>query len=155
MRTSSVTSVVLRQVLVHHLQPLEHVERSAQGAGGIILVRVRDAERSHHGIADELLDRSAFGLDLCAHRREECVHDLAHPFGIQPLAKGRRARDVGEQDRHELALAPPSLSLRHRGPAVRTEASAMGKVGGADRTDRHGGECIAGAWARASRRLRA
>ncbi len=36
----------------------------------VVLVRDRHAERRHDGVADELLDRPALGLDLLAHRAE-------------------------------------------------------------------------------------
>ena len=45
-------------------QPLLHRERRVQRALGVVLLRGRGAERGHHGVADELLDRAAGALDL-------------------------------------------------------------------------------------------
>ena len=50
------------------------------------------------------LDRPTLGLDLLAHRLEERGHDLAEGLGVEALTERRGSRDVGEQDRHELAL---------------------------------------------------
>src|SRR5438045_1176035 len=80
------------------------------------------AERSHHGIADELLDGSTFCFDLFAHRTRVGLHHLAEPLGIELLAEGCRTRDVGKQDRDDLPLFPARSVLR-RTPAGRTEAS--------------------------------
>ena len=77
----------------------------------------------HHGVADELLDRAAFGLDLLAHRREVARHHLAEVFGVEPFAELRRTGDVGEQDRDD-----PPLFGASRG----SRASARTK----DRTER-------------------
>ena len=62
------------------------------------------AERGHDGVADELLDRPALGLDLLAHRPEVRREHLLQPLGVQSLAQAGRARHVGEQDRHEAAF---------------------------------------------------
>ena len=43
---------------------VEHRERCPDGALGVVLVRLRHAERRHHGVAGELLDGAAVQLDL-------------------------------------------------------------------------------------------
>ena len=43
---------------------IEHGERCPDGALGVVLVRLRHAERRHHGVAGELLDGAAVQLDL-------------------------------------------------------------------------------------------
>ena len=42
---------------------LEHRKGGAHGALGVVLVRLRRPECRHHGIAGELLDRTAVPLD--------------------------------------------------------------------------------------------
>ena len=45
---------------------IDEVERGADGAFGVVLVRHGRAPDRHHGIADELLDRAAVALDDAA-----------------------------------------------------------------------------------------
>ena len=91
-------------VAVQPFQAALHAEGRSQGPSRVVLVGGGDAERGHHGVADELLDRPTLGLDLVAHRLEERGHDLAEGLGVEALTERRGSRDVGEQDRHELAL---------------------------------------------------
>src|SRR5439155_1507624 len=48
-------------------------ERDMERALGVVFVRRRSAERSHHRVTDELLDRAARPLDLSLHRVVEAV----------------------------------------------------------------------------------
>jgi len=77
------------QPFVHFHQASTHAERGPKGAGGVVLVRDRDAEGRHHGVADELLDGPALGLDLLAHGAEVGSHDLLQTFGVQLLPQAR------------------------------------------------------------------
>ena len=74
----------------------------ADGAVGVVLVRVRDPEGGHDGVAGELLDRAAVRLDAARDAVEEGRH--AAPRDLRILAGdelGRRDQ-VGEQDRRQL-----------------------------------------------------
>jgi hypothetical protein len=71
-------------------------------------MRGRRAERGHHSVAHELLDRAAGPLDLRRHRVEEPVLDRPRPLRILPIRDGSRAYSVSEKNRGELAFhAPP------------------------------------------------
>ena len=65
---------------------------------------VRHAEHGHHGVADELLDRAALGLDLGPHGLEVALHHVAQAFRVEPVGQARRPRNVAEQDGDELAF---------------------------------------------------
>jgi hypothetical protein len=67
-----------------------HPERHVQRPLGVVLVRRRRAERRHHRVADELLDRPARPLDLCRHRVVEPVEQRPYPLRI--LVPGQRGR---------------------------------------------------------------
>ncbi len=116
--------------VVHVAQPLPHPERRPEGADGVVFVRGRNTEDRHHRVADELLDRAAFGLDLLTHRREVARHHLAEVFGVEPFAELRRTGDVGEQDRDDPALFGRVVGVE-RQPARRTEPSVWWKIGAA------------------------
>ena len=121
---SSTPSAVRRPSLTARSR-VEHPPAGAQGACGVVLVCGRHPERRHHGVADELLDRPALGLDLLAHRLRVGLHHLAEPFGIEALAELGRPGDVGEHDRDEPPLLPGASGGRHRLPA----RGAEGRIG--------------------------
>ena len=50
------------------LEPATHPQCGAKRARRVVLVRDRHAEHRHHRVADELLDRASFCLDLLPHR---------------------------------------------------------------------------------------
>ena len=104
-------------------QPSLHTERGMQGPLGVVLERRRRTEDRHHGVAGELLDGAAGSLDLVGHRLVEAVEQCARSFSVLRGTQLRRAGDVGEQNRHQLALALLRLCL-HRRRACGTEASA-------------------------------
>ncbi len=58
-------------------QPSLHAERGMQGPLGVVLERRRRTEDRHHGVAGELLDGAAGGLDLFGHRLVEAVEKRA------------------------------------------------------------------------------
>ena len=92
------------------LQPLLHPESDLQRPLGVILLGGRRTEHGDDRVADELLDRSAAERDLRRHRVVEAVEQVACMFGIERRAELRRADEVGEQDRRELALHRASES---------------------------------------------
>ena len=79
-------------------------ERCLHGALRVVLVRLRDAERSHDRIARELLDLPAVGLDAAGDLVEVPRHAAAHDFGVGRRDERRRIDEVDEQDRCEFAL---------------------------------------------------
>ena len=81
------------------------VERRVAGAPRVVLVRDRRAEQGHDAVARELVDRSLEAVDAFAEEREEAVHDLTPLLGVHLPGELHRAGDVGEHDRHLLALA--------------------------------------------------
>ena len=103
---------------------LAHVERRPRGAQRVVLVRDRDAEHRHHAVAAVVLDRAAVPLDGLAHAVEPALHRPAQRLRVDPLAERRRAHDVGEDDRDDLA---PLLHGRRRQPraARGTEPRAL------------------------------
>ena len=63
----------------------------------------RNAEDSHHRVADELLDRPAVALERPSRRLEVPREDAADGLGLVTLGQAGRVGDVGEDDRHRLA----------------------------------------------------
>jgi hypothetical protein len=113
-------------VYLRFRQHIADRERCAHGGLRIVLVRDRRAEDGHDGIADELLDRAAvtleFGAKSCVIGGERCAHVLRVPS----LGLRGRADEVGEQNRHDLALFEQDTDGRgQRGSATRTESRSL------------------------------
>ena len=99
-----------------------HFDRSAHGAQRVVLVQPRHSERGHHGVADELLDRTAVRSDHVAHRLEPARHHAPQRLRIELLAEARRSGDVRKQHGHRLARRGRSRRrARQRGPAGEAE----------------------------------
>ncbi len=62
---------------------IPHLRRRPQRAQGVVLVRDRDAEDSHDGVADELLDGAAVPLD-----------DRLHPLEVPPQERSSTSGSV-------------------------------------------------------------
>ena len=112
-RTSSPTPCSLRELLVERGDPGADVERGARGAQRVVLVRDRDAERGHDGVACVLLDGAAVPRDRRRHGLEVALEDASERLGIERLRERHRLDDVDEEDRDE----PPEL---HRRPGERS-----------------------------------
>ena len=116
------------------LQPLLHPEGDLQRPLGVVLLGCGRAEHGDDRVADELLDRSAAERDLRLHRVVEAVEQVARVLRVERRAQLRRADEVGEQDRRELALHRASVSRishkskwcggRDRGASSKASASA-------------------------------
>ena len=92
---------------------VEHRERGAHRALGVVLVRLRHAEGGHHGVAGELLDRAAVLLD--AGRRALEVRGDAPPDDLGIARRRRSARRIDEIDEeHGCELAFHLLSVESR-----------------------------------------
>jgi hypothetical protein len=83
-----------------------HLRGSACGTECVVLVRNRDAEDRHDGVAHELLDRPAMALDDRAQVLEVAAHPRAERLGIGRLAEARRAHEVAEEYGDDLAGLP-------------------------------------------------
>ncbi len=79
-------------------------ERRADGAVGIVLMRLRHAERRHHRVAGELLDDPAVLVDAVRDGFEEPRDAAAHDLRVDPGHEPRRVDDIDEQHRCELSL---------------------------------------------------
>ena len=124
------------ELLVEPLQRLAHLHRGAHGAQRVVLVDARHAEDAHHRVADELLDDAAVPLEHRLHLLEVARHDAPQRLGVELLSELRRARDVREHDRHDLArLALGRGGVAERGSARWAEASVRIALRPACRTD--------------------
>jgi hypothetical protein len=99
--------VSLLELVVEIVEPHAHAKRRAEGPRGVVLVGDGSAERCHHSVSDELLDRSALSLDLCAHRVGVRSEHVLEVLGVEGFAERRGVGDVGEEDRDEPALGRP------------------------------------------------
>ena len=91
-------------------QLLDHpndLQSRANGTLGVVLVCERHAERRHHRVARELLDRAAVRLDPPRHSLEIAVHTLANDLRVRARHEARRVDEIREQDRCDLALHHP------------------------------------------------
>ena len=103
-------------------EAIEHRERRADRALGVVFVRNRGAEHGDHAVSRVLLGRAAEPLDLLRHRLEEGRHDGAQLLGVEPGGELGRGDEIGEERRHDLALldsaglrpAPTSSRRRRR-----------------------------------------
>ena len=85
-------------------QSVPHLHRRADGAQGVVLAHLGNAEHGHHRVADELLDRPAVQLDDALHPLEVAGKQGTQGLGIRRPAQRSRAGDVAEQQGHRLAL---------------------------------------------------
>ena len=129
-------AVVAHQPLVEAGQSVAQLGRGAHGAERVVLVHDRDAEDRHHGIADELLHRSAMPLDGEPRHVEVARQHAPQRLGIESLAKRRRAGHVAEQDRHDLALLTGALAAQGSATGL-AEARSRPILVVAARTTRH------------------
>ena len=93
---------------VEVLDRLEDPECRLDGALGVVLVRLRDAEGGHDGVARELLDLPAVRLDAARHLVEEPGHAPAHDLGVARGDERRRVDEVDEQNRCEFSFQRPT-----------------------------------------------
>ena len=89
----------------HALERLEDAQAGADGALGVVLVHGGHAEDADHGVADELLDGAAVGLDhLAWRRREYSPSTRVDVLGVGGLAHRREGDEVAEEGGDDLAL---------------------------------------------------
>jgi hypothetical protein len=80
-------------------------ERRTHRALGVVLVRERRAEDSHHRVADELLHRASALLELFAQALVIRAEDRLDVLRVERLSARGEADEVREQHRHDLPLA--------------------------------------------------
>ncbi len=123
------------QVGVERLHRRPDVEGGATRAQRVVLVQHGNAEDGEDGVANELLDRPAVGVDHFTDGGEEPPHDLLQRFGVDSLADVGGPGDVHEHDRHGFPGAAP------RGgkgiPTSGAEARPLGVVLRAGRARHH------------------
>ena len=93
----------------------------------VIAVRSRRTEDRDHGIADEFLCRSSVAPDLVADGNEKPSQSIANVLWINPMRVGRRAHQVGKENRHQLALVAAVSARGERCPASHAEP-CVGRV---------------------------
>jgi hypothetical protein len=100
---------------------LSHAERRPGGALGVVLMRLRDAERREHGVPRELLDDASVHGDAVRDTVEELRDAPANNLWIGPGHELRRVDDVDEQDGRKLSLYVGGC--RRHAVSVRTSSS--------------------------------
>ena len=83
---------------------LAHGQRRGDRAVRVVAVRGRQAEHSHHRVADELLHRAAVLLDALAGDAVVAGQDPPHLFRVELLAERGRSGHVGEEHGDDAAL---------------------------------------------------
>ncbi len=116
-------------------QDLAHLDRRPAGAQGIIFVRDGHPEDRHDSVADELLDRATVALDNRLHPLEVAGKERPECFRVGRLPERRRADDVAEEHRYDLALLRGPCG--RRGPALRAELEGLGGLVAANSTSGH------------------
>jgi hypothetical protein len=119
---------VAHELTVQRAECLPHLDGRADGSERVVLVHRRRAEDGHHGVADELLDRSPVALEDAAHLVEVARVDPPHRLGIDALAEHRRVGHVAEEHRDGLSGLAARRLRRQRRPAGQAEARPLGVV---------------------------
>ena len=130
---------------------VDQVERGADRAFRVVVVRDRRAPDGHHRVADELLDGAAVAADDVLALLEVARQELADGLGVAALGERREPDQVGEQDRDQAPFRdgrPGSVgrsgvggvgagaAVGDRGPARRAEPGAGDERGPAARACR-------------------
>jgi ribosome-binding protein aMBF1 (putative translation factor) len=97
--------VFLLQLTCELVDASDHVQRRADGAVRIVLVRDRRAEEREHRVPLELGDRAFVAKDGRRHDVERLIDDLRPVFRVHPLGQGCGANHVGEQGGNRFAFA--------------------------------------------------
>src|SRR4029078_8645312 len=63
---------------------LAHLRCRPDGPQRVVLVRDRDSEDRHHGVADVILDRPTVALDHVAHAAKPALHRPHSRLGVAP-----------------------------------------------------------------------
>ena len=80
-----------------------HRDRGAHGAQRIVLGDARQPERGHDPVSEQLHDAATVRLDHRLQRSVVPTHEAPDGLRVQALVQRRRADQVGEDDRDDLA----------------------------------------------------
>ena len=86
---------------------LLHPQGGAHGALSVVLVRGGRTEQRHDGVADDLVDAAAEGVDLGHEPPEAVVDQVLHLLRIPRLGQRGVPDQVREEDRDDPTLIPP------------------------------------------------
>jgi hypothetical protein len=92
-------------MLVKFRYCVEHRQTRAGSTLGVVVVRLRVAEASHHAVAEVLGDMPAEPLDRLRRRMMVLADDLAPLFGIEMAGNLGRADEIAEKNRQMPSLA--------------------------------------------------
>ena len=116
---------------------VSHLHGCSTGPERVVLVYLRNAEHSHHRIADELLDHPTVRLDDALHALEVAGEQSAQRLRIGRLAKRGRTGHIAEEDGDRLALLSRGRRGRQRRRAEAAELEAVRVLLPAGRAGRH------------------
>ncbi len=128
--------------LVDLVHSLDHGDGRRERPIDIVLVRCRDAEDGHHGIAEELAHPTG-PHGLFAQRREHDLEHFSQWFDVELLSETGSTHHVGEEHRHEFALGSTGHSQSSiSGPGASQErmehqVGRAGPFGGPDPSRRN------------------
>src|SRR6185503_8353956 len=117
-----------------------HLDRGADCAQRVVLVRNRYAKNSHDRVPHELLHDAAVALDDRAKILEIAAQTDAQRLRVRRLPKRGRADDVAKDDRDDLPLLPHDLDGAHRRPAGVAETRSIRILVPTGRAGSHGRE---------------
>ena len=80
--------------------------RRPQGAQGMVVLRLGRSPEGHDGVADELVDRTALGLDASGEQGKVPVEEIGRFDRAHMLHERREAANVGEHDRQGAFVGP-------------------------------------------------
>ena len=132
---------------------LEELERRANGPLGVVLVRLRDAERGHDGVAGELLDVAAVVLDAPRDPVEEAGDAAPDHLWIRARDQPGRVDQVHENNGGQLALHPSSVETIRTAQTFRLSAARNAAIQAARRRLHRAGGGARAAQGRALSRL--
>jgi hypothetical protein len=128
--------------------PLEQMERSGAGSGGVILVGERRAEQRHDAVSGVLVHRASERVDALGQHLDEGAHQDVPDLRIDSPGELDRAREVDEEHGDVLALA-----LASRAGAQQAVAQVLRRVGRRPSGIGSEGRSAGGAEARLPRRF--
>ena len=83
---------------------LDHGQRGAHGALGIVFVRGGRAEHGQHGVAYVFLHEAVEPRNGLGQLLEQVALERAYVFGVEPFAQRRKPGEIGEQHGHRPAV---------------------------------------------------
>ena len=104
MLTPTRTSTPLAGDAGQGIDLIDQAQTGTHGALGIVFVEGGHSEDGDHGVADELLDRAAVGLDDATCRGVVAAQHRIDDFGVVALGDGGEADEVAEQGGDDAAL---------------------------------------------------